>query len=91
VLTSDLWWESKNILCEFHKVRVGGGSGVGTRRSNPDEMGEGRKRRGRWRGGKEGGQMWDWGEVGAQCIFPAAIVYFVMAWTEVLRREFGSC
>lgn len=32
-------------------------------------------------------RRWDWGEVGRKCVLPAGIVYFVMAWTEMLRKE----
>ncbi|KZP24006.1 hypothetical protein FIBSPDRAFT_857798 [Athelia psychrophila] len=41
----------------------------------------------RWSGGRWGGRRWDWAEVGVQCMLPAGMVYFVMAWAEVLRRE----
>jgi len=44
-----------------------------------------------WRGGKWGGRRWDWREVGIQCMLPAGVVYFVMAWAEQLRREFSGC
>jgi len=37
---------------------------------------------------KWGGRRWDWGEVGVQCMLPAGMVYFVMAWAGALRREF---
>lgn len=44
----------------------------------------------RWGGGgKWGGRRWDWQEVGIKCVLPAGIVYFIMAWAEVLRREFA--
>ncbi|KAI0078009.1 hypothetical protein K474DRAFT_1684013 [Panus rudis PR-1116 ss-1] len=33
-------------------------------------------------------RKWDWGAVGAKCALPAGLIYFVMAWVEVLRREF---
>lgn len=38
-------------------------------------------------------RKWDWGAVLAKCALPAGVVYFVMAWVEVLRREFeeGRC
>ncbi|KAH8105232.1 N-glycosylation protein-domain-containing protein [Cristinia sonorae] len=32
-------------------------------------------------------RKWDWGAVGAKCALPAGVLYFVMAWVEVLRRE----
>lgn len=32
-------------------------------------------------------RKWDWGAVGRRCALPAALIYFVMAWVEVLRRE----
>ncbi|KZT01933.1 uncharacterized protein LAESUDRAFT_763211, partial [Laetiporus sulphureus 93-53] len=32
-------------------------------------------------------RRWDWGAVGRKCVLPAGIVYFVMAWAEMLRRE----
>ncbi|KAF7986865.1 hypothetical protein HWV62_12598 [Athelia sp. TMB] len=62
-----------------------------------DEQGARRRRHGnkygsynywrRWSGGRWGGRRWDWAEVGVQCMFPAGMVYFVMAWAELLRRE----
>ncbi|KAL1743812.1 N-glycosylation protein-domain-containing protein [Schizophyllum fasciatum] len=33
----------------------------------------------RWRGGQWGGRRWDWREVGLKCMFPAGVLYFVMA------------
>lgn len=35
-------------------------------------------------------RKWDWSAVGRECALPAGIIYFVMAWVEVLRREFES-
>jgi len=32
-------------------------------------------------------RRWDWGEVGRKCVLPAGIVYFVMAWMDLLRKE----
>lgn len=40
---------------------------------------------------RRGGRRWDWAVVGTRCALPAAICYFVMAWAEVLRREFEGC
>ncbi|KAF5319465.1 hypothetical protein D9619_008773 [Psilocybe cf. subviscida] len=52
------------------------------------------RRRAYWKrwggGGKWGGRRWDWKEVSIKCVLPAGILYFVMAWTELLRREFSS-
>ncbi|KAJ7301845.1 N-glycosylation protein-domain-containing protein, partial [Mycena albidolilacea] len=44
---------------------------------------------GGWRrfGGRWGGRRWDWREVAVQCMLPAGVLYFVMAWAEQLRRE----
>ncbi|KAI0660268.1 N-glycosylation protein-domain-containing protein [Cubamyces menziesii] len=36
-------------------------------------------------------RRWDWGQVGVKCALPAGIVYCVMAWALVLRREFMGC
>ncbi|KAJ7688968.1 N-glycosylation protein-domain-containing protein [Mycena rosella] len=46
-----------------------------------------------WRrfGGRWGGRRWDWREVGLQCLLPAGVLYFVMAWAEQLRREWSDC
>ncbi|KAK7681851.1 hypothetical protein QCA50_015198 [Cerrena zonata] len=33
-------------------------------------------------------RKWDWGAVIWRCALPAGLIYFVMAWVEVLRREF---
>ncbi|KAJ7641524.1 N-glycosylation protein-domain-containing protein [Roridomyces roridus] len=48
---------------------------------------------GGWRrfGGRWGGRRWDWREVGLQCMLPAGVLYFVMAWAEQLRREWDGC
>lgn len=32
-------------------------------------------------------RFWDWKEVGMKCVLPAAILYFVMTWGLLLRRE----
>ena len=32
-------------------------------------------------------RRWDWGVVGRQCALPAGAVYFVMAWAQLLVRE----
>jgi N-glycosylation protein len=45
----------------------------------------------RWGGGTWGGRRWDWREVSLKCVLPAGILYFVMAWAEVLRREWTGC
>ncbi|KAJ7747611.1 N-glycosylation protein-domain-containing protein [Mycena maculata] len=46
-----------------------------------------------WRrfGGRWSGRRWDWREVGIQCMLPAGVLYFVMAWAEQLRREWSDC
>jgi hypothetical protein len=46
-----------------------------------------RRRRGRKRY-KE--RWWDWKEVGLKCMLPTGLVYFLMAWAEVGRREWGT-
>jgi hypothetical protein len=45
----------------------------------------------RWSGGAWGGRRRDWREVGSKCVLPAGALYFVMAWAEVLRREWSGC
>ena len=35
-------------------------------------------------------RRWDWNAVLRECALPAGIVYFVMAWTLVLRHEFAE-
>ena len=32
-------------------------------------------------------RKWDWAAVGRRCALPAGLIYFLMAWVEVLRRE----
>lgn len=32
-------------------------------------------------------RFWDWKEVGMKCVLPAAVLYFVMTWGLLLRRE----
>jgi hypothetical protein len=34
-----------------------------------------------------GKRWWDWREVGLKCAVPAIIMYFIMAWALLLRRE----
>lgn len=36
-------------------------------------------------------RRWDWNAVLRACALPAGVVYFVMAWMLVLRRELGGC
>lgn len=33
-------------------------------------------------------RFWDWKEVGMKCALPTAVLYFVMAWALLLRREY---
>lgn len=40
---------------------------------------------------RRSGRRWDWGEVTRRCILPMGVCYFVMAWAEVLRREWQGC
>ncbi|KAH9929203.1 N-glycosylation protein-domain-containing protein [Fomitopsis serialis] len=32
-------------------------------------------------------RRWDWNEVIRKCVLPAGVIYFVMAWADMLRRE----
>ncbi|TFK51533.1 hypothetical protein OE88DRAFT_1735424 [Heliocybe sulcata] len=54
---------------------------------------EGRRRRWDARLGVEGlgERKWDWGEVGWRCVLPVGVVYFVMAWAEVIKQEVWGC
>jgi hypothetical protein len=103
-VTSNLWWEGRNGSGVSIPVTSVSGVGTGGSTAGSSAGGLGRKvegtrereekRRGYWRrwgGGKWGGRRWDWSEVGVQCMLPAGLVYFVMAWAEALRREFGGC
>lgn len=102
-MTSNLWWEGRNgsgVGVPGPGIGAGtggnvGGSGGGVSGRKADVTREREeKRKGywkRWSGGKWGGRRWDWREVGVQCMLPAGMVYFVMAWAEALRREFGRC
>ncbi|CDO73862.1 hypothetical protein BN946_scf185016.g19 [Trametes cinnabarina] len=36
-------------------------------------------------------RRWDWAQVGVKCALPAGVVYCVMAWALVLRREVYGC
>ncbi|KAJ7218554.1 N-glycosylation protein-domain-containing protein [Mycena pura] len=67
---------------------IGAGAGVGTHgwRRIGGRWGGWRRIGGRW-----GGRRWDWGDVGFQCMLPAGLLYFVMAWAEQLRREWSTC
>ncbi|TFK25900.1 hypothetical protein FA15DRAFT_589546 [Coprinopsis marcescibilis] len=35
-------------------------------------------------------RRWDWKKVGLRCILPTGLLYFIMAWAEVGRREWES-
>jgi hypothetical protein len=50
-------------------------------------LGRGRRRRRRRRRRE---RRWDWKEVGLKCMLPTGMAYFLMAWAEVARREWGS-
>ncbi|KAJ7086399.1 hypothetical protein B0H15DRAFT_986517 [Mycena belliarum] len=77
-VTSNLWWEPRD-------AGAGAGAGVGAARTAAGGGG--------WRrfGGRWGGRRWDWREVALQCMLPAGVLYFVMAWAEQLRREWSDC
>ncbi|KAJ7079359.1 N-glycosylation protein-domain-containing protein [Mycena crocata] len=77
-VTSNLWWEPREA------------SPNGTAAQN---NGSAQGATGGWRrfGGRWGGRRWDWREVGLQCLLPAGVLYFVMAWAEQLRREWADC
>lgn len=32
-------------------------------------------------------RKWDWGAVGRECVIPAGVIYFVMAWVGLVRWE----
>ncbi|KAH9829958.1 N-glycosylation protein-domain-containing protein [Rhodofomes roseus] len=32
-------------------------------------------------------RRWDWNEVVVKCVLPAGVIYFIMAWADMLRRE----
>ena len=36
-------------------------------------------------------RRWDWKEVGVKAVLPAGVLYFVMAWADEVRREWGGC
>ncbi|KAJ7027470.1 N-glycosylation protein-domain-containing protein, partial [Mycena alexandri] len=87
-VTSNLWWEPRDT--------VGGGGGVGPGNGNGNGAANahgGKMLGGGWRrfGGRWGGRRWDWREVAVQCMLPAGVLYFVMAWAEQLRREWAGC
>ncbi|KAF7329081.1 hypothetical protein MKEN_00168600 [Mycena kentingensis (nom. inval.)] len=77
-VTSNLWWEPRQKPSPAKQV-----PGNGNTHSNG----------GGWRrfGGRWGGRRWDWREVGIQCMLPAGVLYFVMAWAEQIRREWSTC
>ncbi|RDB21835.1 N-glycosylation protein eos1 [Hypsizygus marmoreus] len=87
-VTSNLWWETREVRDRDRDGGAGGGSGVVQGRPAQEDRGGYWKR---WGGGKWGGRRWDWKEVGMKCVLPAGIVYCVMAWAEQLRREFSGC
>ncbi|KAJ7640439.1 N-glycosylation protein-domain-containing protein [Mycena polygramma] len=77
-VTSNLWWEPRDA----------GGTPVppGSQAASASAAGGWRRFGGRW-----GGRRWDWREVAVQCMLPAGVLYFVMAWAEQLRREWSDC
>ncbi|KAG6906748.1 hypothetical protein DXG01_012278 [Tephrocybe rancida] len=80
-VTSNLWWETREVRDRDRDKR----EGQGKEREKRSRSGYWK----RWGGGTWGGRRWDWREVGVKCVLPAGIVYFVMAWAEQLRREFS--
>ncbi|KAL4080950.1 hypothetical protein J3A83DRAFT_4203577 [Scleroderma citrinum] len=40
---------------------------------------------------KSSGRRWNWGIVARVCMLPAGVLYLLMAWIGVWRREVGSC
>lgn len=40
--------------------------------------------------GRSSGRRWDWGVVARECLFPAGLLYVLMAWIGAWRREFIS-
>ncbi|EIW52729.1 uncharacterized protein TRAVEDRAFT_134876 [Trametes versicolor FP-101664 SS1] len=36
-------------------------------------------------------RRWDWAQVGVKCALPAGIIYTIMAWALLLKREFLGC
>ncbi|CAL1702624.1 unnamed protein product [Somion occarium] len=56
---------------------------VGNRGRDSGEVGKEKMKMSRRR-------KWDWGAVGVKCALPAGMIYFLMAWVEILRREFES-
>ncbi|KAJ7207899.1 N-glycosylation protein-domain-containing protein [Mycena pura] len=91
-VTSNLWWETQTR----DAAGPGSGPGAGAVSANgggaSGGAGAGTGTRG-WRriGGRWGGRRWDWRDVGFQCMLPAGLLYFVMAWAEQLRREWSTC
>ncbi|KAG6900089.1 hypothetical protein C0993_002937 [Termitomyces sp. T159_Od127] len=83
-VTSNLWWETREVRDRDRDKRDSQGKEAG-KRSTKNGYWK------RWGGGAWGGRRWDWKEVGVKCVLPAGIVYFVMAWAEQLRREFSRC
>ncbi|KAG6897863.1 hypothetical protein C0992_010001 [Termitomyces sp. T32_za158] len=83
-VTSNLWWETREVRDRDRDKRDSQGKDAGKKSSKNGYWK-------RWGGGTWGGRRWDWQEVGIKCVLPAGIVYFVMAWAEQLRREFSLC
>lgn len=46
---------------------------------------------GRWGGGPWKNRRWDWKEVSMECLLPLGLIYFVVAWGELIRREITGC
>ncbi|KAJ7854319.1 N-glycosylation protein-domain-containing protein [Mycena olivaceomarginata] len=87
-VTSNLWWEPREA---GGANGVNGNSGSQASAPTPSPGGTGTGAGG-WRrfGGRWGGRRWDWREVAVQCMLPAGVLYFVMAWAEQLRREWSD-
>ncbi|KAF8198381.1 N-glycosylation protein-domain-containing protein [Mycena galopus ATCC 62051] len=104
-VTSNLWWEQREREAGAPpggSSNAGGGGGGAAKNTgggapNCAPQGQGQAPpttgAGGWRrfGGRWGGRRWDWREVAVQCMLPAGVLYFVMAWAEQLRREWSDC
>jgi N-glycosylation protein len=104
-VTSNLWWEKRDVHTKDrdgghgHEPFSNGGLGASPGRSSAklteaiNATWAEKNRRAYWKrwsgGGKWGGRRWDWKEVGLECVLPAGILYFIMAWAEQLRREWS--
>ncbi|KAK7039455.1 N-glycosylation protein-domain-containing protein [Favolaschia claudopus] len=92
-VTSNLWWDSREPAPSASSSNLNHVNNSNTPSPGPTPPNSKHAAvKGGWRrfGGRWGGRRWDWREVAVQCMLPAGVLYFIMAWAEQLRREWSD-